>query len=164
MTMCPCCSNRYFDECCAPIIAGTPAATAEAVMRSRYTALVMRVLDHVEHTHAPEVKDDFNRAEAERLAEECEWQSLRIHSAKEIGDTAEIGFVMQFRREQKIITKAAFSHFRREQGKWLFVSSKPAPHIAHFRTRKIGRNDPCLCDSGKKFKKCCGNYSELQEV
>lgn len=22
---------------------------------------------------------------------------------------------------------------------------------------KIGRNDPCSCGSGKKFKKCCGN-------
>ena len=21
---------------------------------------------------------------------------------------------------------------------------------------KIGRNDPCSCNSGKKFKKCCG--------
>ncbi|MEM7365434.1 MAG: SEC-C metal-binding domain-containing protein [Pseudomonadota bacterium] len=21
---------------------------------------------------------------------------------------------------------------------------------------KIGRNDPCPCDSGRKFKKCCG--------
>lgn len=21
---------------------------------------------------------------------------------------------------------------------------------------KAGRNDPCLCGSGKKFKKCCG--------
>ncbi len=21
---------------------------------------------------------------------------------------------------------------------------------------KVGRNDPCLCGSGKKFKKCCG--------
>jgi len=21
---------------------------------------------------------------------------------------------------------------------------------------KTGRNDPCLCGSGKKFKKCCG--------
>ncbi|MBO5682279.1 MAG: SEC-C domain-containing protein, partial [Lentisphaeria bacterium] len=21
---------------------------------------------------------------------------------------------------------------------------------------KIGRNDPCPCGSGKKFKKCCG--------
>lgn len=23
---------------------------------------------------------------------------------------------------------------------------------------KIGRNDPCPCDSGRKYKKCCGEY------
>jgi hypothetical protein len=22
--------------------------------------------------------------------------------------------------------------------------------------KKVGRNDPCVCNSGKKFKKCCG--------
>ena len=25
------------------------------------------------------------------------------------------------------------------------------------KTRKIGRNEPCPCGSGKKYKKCCGN-------
>ena len=24
------------------------------------------------------------------------------------------------------------------------------------RAKKVGRNDPCPCGSGKKFKKCCG--------
>ncbi|MGH8598447.1 MAG: SEC-C metal-binding domain-containing protein, partial [Gammaproteobacteria bacterium] len=24
------------------------------------------------------------------------------------------------------------------------------------RTDKVGRNDPCVCGSGKKYKKCCG--------
>jgi uncharacterized protein YchJ len=24
------------------------------------------------------------------------------------------------------------------------------------KTLKVGRNDPCLCGSGKKYKKCCG--------
>jgi len=24
------------------------------------------------------------------------------------------------------------------------------------RSEKIGRNDPCPCGSGKKYKKCCG--------
>jgi hypothetical protein len=34
------------------------------------------------------------------------------------------------------------------------VTDKPEPfkHRAH----KTGRNDPCPCGSGKKFKKCCG--------
>jgi uncharacterized protein len=27
---------------------------------------------------------------------------------------------------------------------------------------KVGRNDPCPCGSGKKFKKCCGTGSDLQ--
>jgi len=32
--------------------------------------------------------------------------------------------------------------------------SAPAPVEPH--TRKVGRNDPCPCGSGKKYKKCCG--------
>ena len=26
----------------------------------------------------------------------------------------------------------------------------------HFNAEKIGRNEPCNCGSGKKYKKCCG--------
>lgn len=26
----------------------------------------------------------------------------------------------------------------------------------HTTGKKLGRNDPCICGSGKKFKKCCG--------
>ncbi len=32
------------------------------------------------------------------------------------------------------------------------------------RSAKIGRNDPCLCGSGKKYKKCCGSSSEQQTI
>ena len=31
---------------------------------------------------------------------------------------------------------------------------KPAP--VHRQAEKVGRNDPCSCGSGKKYKKCCG--------
>ena len=31
---------------------------------------------------------------------------------------------------------------------------KTAPHNEH--GEKVGRNDPCPCGSGKKYKKCCG--------
>ena len=33
--------------------------------------------------------------------------------------------------------------------------SPPAPK-APITTKKVGRNEPCLCGSGKKYKKCCG--------
>lgn len=32
-------------------------------------------------------------------------------------------------------------------------SGRPMPHVDPLR--KIGRNDPCPCGSGKKYKKCC---------
>ncbi len=129
-------------------------------MRSRYTAFAQRTLDYVDRTHAPEVRDDFNRAEAERLAEECEWQSLEIRSATETGDTAEIEFVVRFRRDYKDITHAALSRFRRDHGQWFYVSSDINPHSPPQRVTKVGRNDPCPCNSGKKAKKCCGTTTE----
>ncbi|MEW5964612.1 MAG: UPF0149 family protein [Pseudomonadota bacterium] len=33
----------------------------------------------------------------------------------------------------------------------------PAPTSEPVRSTKVGRNDPCPCGSGKKFKKCCGS-------
>jgi len=40
--------------------------------------------------------------------------------------------------------------------------SQPAPEdmvfgpIAPFRGKKVGRNEPCPCGSGRKYKRCCG--------
>jgi uncharacterized protein len=34
-------------------------------------------------------------------------------------------------------------------------------HTAQRLRTKVGRNEPCPCGSGKKFKKCCGAASEL---
>jgi hypothetical protein len=32
----------------------------------------------------------------------------------------------------------------------------PALSLPHIAPPKFGRNDPCPCGSGKKYKKCCG--------
>ena len=40
-----------------------------------------------------------------------------------------------------------------------FWRSRRKPRMAdpiHHRGAKVGRNDPCPCGSGRKFKKCCG--------
>lgn len=33
----------------------------------------------------------------------------------------------------------------------------PKPSTVVRENPKVGRNDPCVCGSGKKFKKCCAN-------
>jgi uncharacterized protein len=37
---------------------------------------------------------------------------------------------------------------------WKLHKHAPAPALRE--AGKVGRNDPCPCDSGKKYKKCCG--------
>ncbi len=46
----------------------------------------------------------------------------------------------------------------KEMQNWAcFKKQKEAPRFSELRTGpKIGRNDPCSCGSGKKYKKCCG--------
>lgn len=44
--------------------------------------------------------------------------------------------------------------FTEEERKALYLEAKKANTIV--KGPKIGRNDPCPCGSGKKYKKCCG--------
>ncbi|MCC6898570.1 MAG: SEC-C domain-containing protein [Polyangiaceae bacterium] len=47
--------------------------------------------------------------------------------------------------------------FEKREGVWLFADAEPlaGPTVKNEGPR-IGRNDPCHCGSGKKFKKCHG--------
>jgi hypothetical protein len=36
------------------------------------------------------------------------------------------------------------------------ITSAPIPRTVKHEQPKVGRNDPCPCQSGKKYKKCCG--------
>ncbi|MBT4699861.1 MAG: hypothetical protein HOB79_02200, partial [Rhodospirillaceae bacterium] len=48
------------------------------------------------------------------------------------------------------------SDFKREQGQWVYTGGQMNPRGEPRRVQKVGRNEPCPCGSGKKFKKCCG--------
>ncbi|MDF2653132.1 MAG: hypothetical protein K0Q73_8937, partial [Paenibacillus sp.] len=39
----------------------------------------------------------------------------------------------------------------------LFTGKSPVSTTPLMKMDKIGRNDPCSCGSGKKYKKCCSN-------
>lgn len=44
--------------------------------------------------------------------------------------------------------------FTKERQKELYLEQKKSGTVV--KGPKIGRNDPCPCGSGKKYKKCCG--------
>ena len=58
------------------------------------------------------------------------------------------------------------SKFLKENGRWVYSESESIVHPQKVsasskkpfvrKQTKVGRNEPCPCGSGKKFKKCCG--------
>ena len=159
MTDCPCGSQRSMDECCGPIIAGTPAQTAEALMRSRYTAFTLKNLDHIENTHALEIRKQYNRSAAQGVINDSEWLGLEIREVVEGGVEDQGGtveFISNFLRDGENYTHHELASFRKENGTWVYVDGKMTPRSNPRIMEKVGRNEPCPCGSGKKYKKCCG--------
>src|SRR5580698_10891090 len=57
---CPCGSGKSYAECCGPVIAGTRlAATAEELMRARFTAHATRDFGFVHRTYRPTSRQPF---------------------------------------------------------------------------------------------------------
>jgi SEC-C motif domain protein len=157
---CPCGSNLAFEECCGPILAGAPAATAEALMRSRYTAYVRRDYAHLERSLTQEERADFKIADARRWAESSEWLGLKITETTGGGPgdaEGTVAFVARFRSGGQDREHVETARFVQEDGRWAYAGQEEkAPVTVRREGPKIGRNDPCPCGSGKKYKKCCG--------
>lgn len=160
MTDCPCGSGKPFEDCCAPAITGTaPAATAEALMRSRYSAYVKGDFEYLGKTLATATAEDYNADSAEASSADVTWTGLEIRSTELGGpddDTGMVEFAAKFRQNGQDLVHHERSVFEREDGQWVYVDGIINPKSAPVTVEKVGRNDPCPCGSGKKYKKCCG--------
>jgi SEC-C motif domain protein len=160
MTNCLCGSNKSFDECCEPFIKGTNSApTAEALMRARYSAYATANIDFIERTIHSNARADFDRESARKWAEQSQWHGLEILNVtggKEDDAEGIVEFIATYSQKDDRIEHHEVATFRKEAETWTFVDghllNKPFRH----EQPKIGRNDPCPCGSGKKYKKCCG--------
>lgn len=158
MNPCPCGSFEPSDACCAPILAGAQARTAEALMRSRYCAYVAGNVDYLQRTSAGEALLAFDRDEVRRSFPGTEWFGLEVVDASggREGDTeGTVTFRARFRRNGRFHVLSERSQFRRINGEWRYCSGEVAPDTGA-AAGQVGRNDPCPCGSGRKFKKCHG--------
>ncbi len=160
-TDCPCGSKKPCSACCEPYIAGKAAApTAEALMRARYTSYATGRIDFIEKTHAPESRADFDRKASEKWAKDSAWKSLTVVATKNGGPadtTGVVSFIAGFSQGGKDYEHHEIAAFRKEGADWLFVDGKSPKPETHVNTGPdVGRNDPCHCGSGRKFKKCHG--------
>ena len=159
MTHCPCGSAKAFDDCCAPYLAGAAAPTAVALMRARYSAFAKADGTFLAASMAPEIRDEFDAEEMKASSAETLWQGIEIRATTAGGerdDTGTVEFVARYRIRGQQQVHHELASFRREDGRWIYTDGKVDPKGPPRKVVKIGRNDPCPCGSGKKYKKCCG--------
>lgn len=158
--LCPCCSEKNYNDCCGPYIGGQKQPdTALALMRSRYTAFTLADIDYIEKTRHPQSENDFDKAATKKWAKESKWLKFELVGT-EAGEKADEGGSVEFIARYTVDGKKQEHHeialFQRHEEKWYFMDGDFVKgETIRRETPKVGRNEPCSCGSGKKYKKCC---------
>ena len=127
-------------------------------MRARYTAYTRADVDFLVATHRPPSGEEVDRAATEKWAKESEWLGLEVVATEAGGpddDKGIVEFVARWKAGGHELRHHERSTFAKIDGAWKYVDGKevkPPP----VRSVKVGRNDPCPCGSGKKYKRCHG--------
>lgn len=145
---CPCGTGRSYRDCCRQLHEGQPAPTPETLMRSRYSAFVLRNSDYLLHTWHP-----TTRPETLDLDGSPDWARLQVISATGTVPEDRHGQV-HFRAVYRATGGWGYleeqSDFAMEQGRWFYLTGEPREGVL-----RPGRNELCPCGSGRKYKACC---------
>lgn len=118
---CPCGSGRPYAGCCGPLHVGEPAATAEALMRSRYSAYVLGHTDHVFRTWHPRTRpDDVTSAPTTWLGLDV----LRTEAGGPDDKTGVVEFVARYEGAAGVQRLHEVSTFERRAGRWVYVEGE----------------------------------------
>lgn len=157
-TTCHCGRPLCYDDCCGRFHRRQALPdTAENLMRSRYSAFALGLTDYLLATLHPDRHRPTERAALEQSFHDTRWEGLRIlaTSAGGANDTAgTVEFIAHFRSSEHEGQLHERSRFVRQNDQWLYVDGDILP------VKLPGRNDPCWCGNGKKFKKCHGQLQQ----
>ncbi|MEM6452895.1 MAG: YchJ family metal-binding protein [Cyanobacteria bacterium P01_C01_bin.69] len=167
---CWCGSRRAFSSCCEPYLTGDAIApTAEALMRSRYSAFCTKSVDYLLATHHPSWRKSTasnntdERILLSRSVNTTQWINLLIikkQGGQKKDKTGRVEFVAAYRPKSALPVDMTVqspdgitqlhenSRFVREQGRWFYVDGDILPPY------QPKRSQPCWCGSGKPYKHC----------
>jgi len=150
--LCYCGRNEYFRNCCLPKLQGQKPETAEALMRSRYSAFCTGDIEYLIATHHPSKVKAGERDTLAATIRDTTWLGLKIIMIDNSQDDKGVGVVefVAFYQSKPPGQLHEKSRFIRELNQWLYLDGTLLPPIT------IGRNESCWCNSGKKYKKCHG--------
>lgn len=144
---------------CLPIIKGKKLAkTAEELMRARYSAYALEEVDFIMESHTEEAGTDVDRESTAQWSKQSEWLSLEVLATEGGGEGDSEGtveFLAKYKVKNVVVEHRERATFEKHGDKWLFADGEQiAGPLVKREEPKVGRNDPCPCGSGKKYKKC----------
>ena len=158
---CPCGSGLSYSECCEPIIKGKKSApTAESLMRARYTSYVEHEIDFIISSCAEgDGIAEIDKQATEEWSNQSTWHGLQILRTEQGGENDEEGIV-EFKADYTLKQMHDVHHevagFKKINGEWKYAAGNLITTTVRREGKKVGRNEPCPCGSGKKYKNCCG--------
>ena len=157
MDACPCGDERGYDRCCGALHRGErTAVTAVELMRSRYAAFAVGAVDYLAATHVSAAGESERRTELAESMAGTRWSGLEVLDVVRGAAGDDVG-VVEFEARYVAGGRAGSlkerSRFRRVDGRWMYVDAVDSVEMSK---SGAGRNDPCPCGTGLKFKKCCG--------
>ncbi len=119
MSACPCGSGKAYADCCGRLHAGADhAPTAEALMRSRYSAYVQKLSEYLLATWHPSTRP----SELDLSADDSKWLGLEVkRHAVQDDSHATVEFVARYRIAGRGHRLHELSRFVREDGRWYYL-------------------------------------------
>lgn len=149
LKQCHCGYLLPYVNCCEPLHKGKHADTAEALMRSRYSAYVLKKVEYLIQTRHPKYQHLEDPKSLQHTFDTTQWHNLTITDvqAGESSDTqGVVAFLAHYSDKSGDGDLFERSNFEKVNGVWFYTTG----------TSKPLRNEPCWCGSGKKYKKCHG--------
>jgi len=145
---CPCGSHHALAACCGRYHEGLAAPSAEQLMRSRYSAYVLAKIDYLQRTTLPAQQALLDLEAIRQWSLSSQWLGLEVEQVSEAAERASVRFNVHWQDPNGTEHQhQECSAFVRLDGRWYFID--PTVKL------DLGRNDPCPCGSGRKYKKCC---------
>ncbi|MDP2155242.1 MAG: YchJ family metal-binding protein [Sulfuricella sp.] len=117
---CPCGLLHSYEDCCGRYTSGnTPAPTAEALMRSRYTAYTLRLEPYLLATWHPSTRPAALGLNTEP---QPKWLGLQVKHHQQTDDShAKVEFVAHYKIGGRASRLHEISRFVREEGQWYYL-------------------------------------------
>lgn len=118
---CPCCSNLAYHNCCEPFHTNRAIPlTPEALMRSRYAAYVLHLIDYLIETTHPETRNLYRKTDIEKWSKQNLWLKLEIISVV----NNKVEFKAYYQSGTKNQTHHENSTFKIENKRWYYLSGE----------------------------------------